>query len=104
MPRAPKAGGHRRRQDRPAWQGSNRRAELPADWPQIRQAVLARDGYRCREMLIDERCPLRANEADHLGDPMDHSLGNLVAKCGRHHRQKTGREGGQAKRGGGPQS
>lgn len=98
MPRAPKASGHRNPKSRPAWQGSNRRSELPPNWPAIRAAVLERDGYRCREIMIDERCPLRANEADHLGDPHDHSLGNLVAKCGRHHLQKTGAEGGRRKR------
>lgn len=78
-----------------AWQGSNRRAELPPDWNKIRGAVLKRDGYRCTVIRYDTgmRCMETVElEVDHLGSKFDHSLGNLAAKCSHHHAQHTGKQ------------
>jgi hypothetical protein len=82
----------------PGWKGSTRRATLPPNWATvIRPAVLARDGYRCMHIRDDDtRCPERATDVDHLGDRDDHRLENLAAKCGWHHRRKSGTQGARA--------
>lgn len=65
------------------WTGSNRRAELPADWDVRRERVLRRDRYRCR------RCGARATDVDHIDDPADHDPANLQSLCTDCHRVKT---------------
>lgn len=70
------------------WAGSNRRAELPADWyTRIRPAILERDGHRC------QKCGAAATDVDHIGDKHDHRPDNLQALCDWCHRQKTARQG-----------
>ncbi|PZG20612.1 HNH endonuclease [Nonomuraea aridisoli] len=82
----------------PGWKGSTRRHTLPPNWPDIRRAVLRRDGYQCTHIRADtgNRCGERATDVDHLGDRDDHRLQNLAAKCAGHHRRKSSRQGAEA--------
>jgi 5-methylcytosine-specific restriction protein A len=84
----------------PGWKGSNRRRELPDDWPARRARVLIRDHHRCQHVRTDTDriCGARANQVDHIrhGKPRDDRESNLQALCKFHHDQKSGREGGQA--------
>jgi hypothetical protein len=72
------------------WQGSTRLARLPKDWQRRRQAVIRRDGGRCR------RCGAPAREVDHVVPGDDHTLANLQLLCGRCHLTKSAREGSTA--------
>ncbi len=74
-----------------AWATSNRRAELPADWPKRRQACLDTAGGRCEQILPSgARCPRPATDADHKSDPNNHD--DLQALCRKHHNDKTSKE------------
>ena len=74
-----------------AWQGSNRRAELPPDWAKRRKACLDAAGGRCQWILPSgARCPREATDADHKSDPLNHD--DLQALCRTHHNRKTGEE------------
>lgn len=79
------------------WRGSTRKQSLPPDWDKRREAQLRADGYRCTAIRADtgERCPDRANQADHVGDRLDHD--RLTSLCEWHHQQKSGGQGGRAK-------
>lgn len=84
-----------------AWEGSNRRERLPADWGKLRDKVFARAGYQCQwtERYSDgtvERCIQPAEHCDHIRRGDDHRLSNLRALCEPHHDMKSGREGHQA--------
>lgn len=81
---------------RPAWQGSNRRATLPPDWPAIAARTLRRD--RTCQLAYPgtwhtrhgpTRCAGRSSEVDHIGDPSDHTPGNLRGVCAPCHRRRT---------------
>ena len=84
-----------------AWENSNRKARLPPNWDQLREAVLRRDNYKCKWWLLTDEggktfCGAPANQADHKIAGDDHSMGNLQALCEPHHARKSSREGGQA--------
>lgn len=79
------------------WQGSNRKAELPDDWPQRRAYILERDGHRCRWTENGPRCGAPANQVDHIRPGNDHSYDNLQALCPDHHAIKSSREGTAAR-------
>jgi 5-methylcytosine-specific restriction enzyme A len=79
---------------RNAWAGSDRRSRLPPDWKARRLRVLVRDGWRCRA----PGCGARATDVDHVERGDDHRDANLQALCVRHHREKTAREGVEARR------
>lgn len=71
---------------------------MPRDWNARRKAVLLRDGYRCKAR--GDRCEVVAHEVDHVTPESQggtHNLTNLQAICKTCHRQKTGREGQQAR-------
>jgi 5-methylcytosine-specific restriction enzyme A len=70
---------------------SRRRAELPTNWPDIRAAVLDRDGHVCQ--IRGPRCTGRANQVDHAGDRDDHRLHALRAACRTCHAQRTATQG-----------
>lgn len=75
-----------------AWEGSDRRDRLPADWPARRAAQLELDGHRCRWRLRSGvRCPRRATEVDHIEEKADrHEVGkDLQSLCAHHHGLKT---------------
>lgn len=78
-----------------AWQGSTRRARLPADWPKRKAHVLKRDGRICHVCGQPG-----ADGVDHVIPGDDHSDANLKAihhnvapYC---HRAKSSSEGGRA--------
>jgi 5-methylcytosine-specific restriction endonuclease McrA len=82
----------------PNWEGSDRRSRLPADWPKRRLRVLRRDGGRCT--ALDEagaRCVETATDVDHVLPGDDHRESNLTSLCWWHHRQKSSREGAEAR-------
>lgn len=84
-----------------AWEGSSRRARLPANWAKLRERVFQEAGYRCEwtERYSDgevERCIQPAEECDHIRRGDDHSRRNLRALCHAHHSMKSGWEGNQA--------
>jgi 5-methylcytosine-specific restriction protein A len=87
---------NRQGRDRPAWDGSTRRDRLPEGWEQIRRAVLARDGWRCRIGFAD-LCVTVATQADHVVAGDDHRLSNLQAACGPCHQRKSSQEGAAAR-------
>ena len=63
------------------------RNALPADWPQRRKAVLARDNYRCR-INNPRTCTLKATEVDHIVPRKaggSHTMNNLRAVCAECH-------------------
>lgn len=85
-----------------AWEGSDRRERLPANWPELKLRVKNRDGWRCRKILPSgKRCPRgRATghrlEVDHKARGDDHSMGNLQSLCEHHHAKKSAQEGNKA--------
>lgn len=89
-----------------AWTTSQRKGQLPADWPQRRTVVLQRDRHRCR-CTTDGchnnpgMCGASATQVDHEVPGNDHRLTNLRALCAPCHKTKTNLESQQA-RGVGP--
>jgi 5-methylcytosine-specific restriction protein A len=89
------------------WAGSTRRATLPKDWDKRRAAVLARDWVcmcdgcpQCEHVLPDWRhCYRPPTDCDHIGDRLDHSLGNLRGLCHPCHTQHTHQQSDAAKAG-----
>jgi 5-methylcytosine-specific restriction endonuclease McrA len=102
LPAAPGTGRcptHTRAPWRPG--SSTRKATLPPDWPDIRAAVLTRDGGTCRcpgcPNCAGAPCTRPATSVDHIGDRHDHSPGNLRALCwgpGTCHAHRSSRQGG----------
>lgn len=79
-----------------AWEGSNRRAQLPPDWARRQAACIQAAGGRCQQTLPSGmRCPRDATDADHIDDPTNHD--RLQALCPRHHQIKTSREAQEGK-------
>lgn len=71
--------------------------------------ILERDHYQCQCWMVDwrtgvkRRCLYPANEVDHIrravdGEPDDDSPENLQSLCSYHHKMKTARESGEARR------
>ena len=79
------------------WQGSDRRARLPANWTAIRKHIFRRDGYRCTWRHEGVRCEEPATDVDHIRPGDDHSDANLRSLCDWHHQKKSSREGGAAR-------
>lgn len=83
-----------------AWSTSNRKAQLPDDWPQICKFILKRDRNRCQHIRFDteRKCLQYANQVDHRDQSRswDHSPSNLQSLCEYHHRVKSSSEGGTA--------
>jgi hypothetical protein len=84
---------------RKPWSGSDRRADLPADWRARRSAVLARDKGVCQ--LRHPGCTHRAIEVHHTVSRTIHDLEALIATCPSCHKVETQREAANARRGGG---
>ncbi len=80
------------------WNGSDRAARLPPDWPRRRARVLRRDHHRCCQLTEDgTRCGWtdptgKTLEVDHIARGDDHSLTNLQVLCREHHQLKTIKE------------
>lgn len=81
------------------------------EWRRVRLIVMQRDGFQCRRMMnIDGewvRCPkfdkrvggtesLSVDHTSEVADPFDEQY--LVTLCRRHHGQKDGARGAQARR------
>jgi hypothetical protein len=79
------------------WASSNRRATLPKNWANIRGAVARRAQGLCEATRHVTGCDGRGNECDHIGDPLDHTLGNLQWLSPACHRAKTQEESKKAK-------
>jgi len=74
----------------PSW----RTAPLPPGWDRIRDRILDRDRH-C--LWPDDGTPHGGRlEVDHIGDPNDHSDGNLRTLCHDHHKRRTAAQGGRA--------
>jgi 5-methylcytosine-specific restriction protein A len=73
------------------WEGSDRRARLPANWPRLRAKRLEIDGHRCTWRLPSgKRCPRAATEVDHkVAMSDDHRIQALQSLCSDHHAKKT---------------
>jgi 5-methylcytosine-specific restriction protein A len=86
------------------WQAtSGRTAQLPPNWPRIRDHVLDRDRHQCQWEGADPwrpsepMCLAHAPEVDHKGDAADHDPANLRALCTDHHRLRTAAQGNAAR-------
>lgn len=80
------------------WQGSTRRQRLPPRWPEIRRAVLERDGWRCTHVdPAGGRCTAPATDVDHINPGDNHAPANLRSLCRAHHAAKSSAEGNAAR-------
>lgn len=74
------------------WAGSTRSQQLPADWPERREATRQRAGGRCEKRTRGQRCPNTGSDCDHIKPGDNHSLTNLQWLCPSCHQAKTQRE------------
>jgi len=68
---------------------------LPADWPAIRYAILARDPV-CRWGSLPGEvgpCGQDSTEADHTGEAWDHDPARLRGICHPHHVARSAAQG-----------
>lgn len=73
-----------------AWESSDRRAGLPANWGTLTREVWKRDRGQCTWRLPSgKRCPRKGADVDHRNGRDDHSLRNLQLLCRAHHDKKT---------------
>lgn len=87
-----------------AWSGSTRRATLPTDWDERRQARLQLDNWTCVDCGLHDPTG-RLLECDHDGDRHDHRIESLRTRCTdrRHggngcHRRRTQQQAAEARR------
>lgn len=85
-----------------SWEGSDRRARLPDDWPQRVEFTRNRAGGRCEMKIAAKRggrfrCTADGTDCDHINRGDDHRVENLQWLCERHHQIKTAAEGNEAK-------
>lgn len=81
------------------WDSSNRKSELPADWPQRRRRVGDRDGWRCQWPRTGRGiCGSPARDCDHREGSHDHRDEALWMLCRFHHNRKTQGESAEARR------
>jgi hypothetical protein len=71
------------------WNTSNRRQQLPANWPALRRETL-QDACGICEWT---GCSNPANQVDHVRRGNDHSRKNRQALCETHHLRKSSHEG-----------
>ena len=83
-----------------AWQNSNRRERLPADWPKRQRRILKRDHHQCQtyDKHTGRFCLESARQVDHKIPGDNHDESNLEAICDWHHDRKSSREGNDARR------
>src|ERR1044072_6624837 len=82
-----------------AWETSDRRSRLPANWSALVKQVKVRDGGRCTWRLPScKRCPRPGTDVDHRVNDDNHDLSNLRLLCKHHHDKKTAREAWAGKR------
>lgn len=73
-----------------SWYTSDRRSQLPPDWPRRRQRILRRDPMcvLCHDW--------QSTDVDHIVPGADHSDENLRGVCRDCHARKSSHEGGTA--------
>lgn len=81
-----------------SWSTSNRSAQLPPNWREIREAVKARAGGRCERIVNGIRCPHLGRECDHARDRNDHRPDACEWLCTPCHRDKTQAEAAAGRR------
>lgn len=85
-----------------AWETSDRKSQLPADWGSILVPfVRQRDGGRCqwpREGRAGGICGAPGQDVDHRIHRDDHRPEALWLLCRWHHTQKTQQESAEARR------
>ena len=93
------------REQRMGWEGSDRRARLPRDWPVRVRQTKARAGGRCEGISLDgeprwhvDECSGIGSDCDHDKRGDDHSLTNLRWLSHECHKHKTQHERPQRKR------
>lgn len=74
------------------WATSQRRQQLPPDWPTIRQRILERDHHRCTRCASTHRL-----EIHHQGAGDDHRDEMLVTLCHRCHATETAKQAAAAR-------
>lgn len=84
MTATPSAGTHWK-ESPSSW----RTAPRPRGWKTLRAQTLARDAHQCTWIEDGERCTSEGTDADHIGDPEDHTLDNLRTLCEYHHRKRS---------------
>lgn len=72
------------------WASSNRKARLPANWPQLRRQCFAIYGRACY------LCGGYATDVDHVVPGDNHTSENLRPICPPCHKRKSSAEGGRA--------
>jgi 5-methylcytosine-specific restriction protein A len=77
------------------WRGSTRRESLGREFFRNRAAVLRDAGYQC-QIRTPGVCTGEANQADHIGDRLDHRRENLRAACPACHQLRSSQQGGRA--------
>ena len=77
---------------------SPRKAQLPANWDELRRATLDRAGGICEWDEAFGRCPDPATDADHIDRHGPHELWNLRALCHHHHMVRTQKDSAIARR------
>ncbi|MFE2556708.1 HNH endonuclease [Streptomyces sp. NPDC059352] len=82
-----------------AWETSNRRERLPANWAKLRQRAIRRAGGVCQGVIEEtgQRCTYPGTEVDHITPGDNHTLDNLQLLCRWHHARKTQAEAAAAK-------
>lgn len=81
-----------------SWEGSDRKSELPDDWPKRVAQTKKRAGGRCEWRLKSgKRCPRLGTDCDHKVPGENHDLSNLQWLCETHHGKKSSREGRKAR-------
>ncbi|NMM93883.1 HNH endonuclease [Bifidobacterium oedipodis] len=91
------------------WWKSQRDARFNPDWERTRKRILERDHHMCQWPVTDWNsgtahiCGRLGNEVDHKqrageGEPDNDDPSNLWTLCSWHHKQKTSRESGEARR------
>ena len=79
-----------------AWETSNRKSRLPANWLQLRAEVFATKGRQCHNVIDGVRCTREGLDIDHIVPSGPDTLENLQPLCRRCHQSKSSSEGWQA--------
>src|SRR5690625_3078784 len=75
-----------------AWNGSQRRSQLPSDWSTIRKRIKTRANGQCEQLIDGTRCPNPGTDCHHVGEPDDHRDESLQWLCRDCHNVETAKE------------
>ena len=79
-----------------AWETSNRKSRLPANWLQLREEVFRTKGRSCHAAVDGLPCGQPASDVDHIVPSGSDAIENLQPLCRRCHKAKSSSEGWQA--------